>query len=77
MSDTHVKAGTIILPPFGKVSFKIANEIKLAEEPELTKTEYFTPNHFDHKLSNSKTLFPFVNFGSSFKYSINSSKSLQ
>ena len=27
---------------------------KLAEEPELTKTLYFTPSHFDHFFSNSK-----------------------
>ena len=35
--------------------FEAEFEIKLAEDPELTKVENFTPNHFDHFLSNSST----------------------
>ena len=30
-----------------KSNFKIDNEIKFADDPELTKTLYLTPSHFD------------------------------
>ena len=36
---------------------------KFAEDPELTKTEYFTPNHSDHFFSNSKVKSPLVSLG--------------
>jgi hypothetical protein len=47
ISEDHVSVGTIISPFFFKI-FKTFTEIKFADEPELTKTEYLTPNHFDH-----------------------------
>ena len=54
MSEIQVKEGTII-SFFLLLGFKAANaatDRKLAEEPELTKTLYFTPNHLDHSFSN-------------------------
>ena len=51
-SEIQVNAGTIIFPPLGNFSFKIDKDIKFAEEPEFTKTEYFTPNQLDHSSSN-------------------------
>ena len=42
--------GTIIsfLPFFLLRALRIEIVMKLAEEPEFTKVEYLTPNHFDH-----------------------------
>jgi hypothetical protein len=50
MSETHVSDGTIISFFFLFLfkAFKIEIVIKLAEEPEFTKVEYFTPSHLDH-----------------------------
>ena len=56
ISDGQVKGGTITSPFFFKF-FKAAKEIKFAADPELTKTEYFTPSHLDHFFSNSYTGF--------------------
>ena len=47
ISDDQVKVGTITFPPFGYFNFKSCKESKFAEEPELTKTLYLTPSHFD------------------------------
>ena len=42
----------------------VNKQSKFADDPLLTKTLYFTPNHSDHNCSNSLTLFPEVNLGS-------------
>ena len=76
ISDTHVKGGTITSPPFGCLIFNIVIESKLAEAPEFTNTEYFTPSHFDQASSNSLHFGPLVRIGSScFRCSIMASKS--
>ena len=36
---------------------------RIAEEPEFTNTEPFTPSHFDHFFSNSIVSGPFVSLG--------------
>ena len=64
ISELQVKGGTIISPPNGNFSLRRAIHRRFAEEPLLTKTLYLTPNHFDHKSSNSLTLGPEVNLGS-------------
>ena len=46
MSDIQVKLGTMISPLTFNI-FKHNKDKKFAEEPELTKTLYFTPNHLD------------------------------
>ena len=50
MSETHVRVGTIIsfFFLFLFIAFKIEMDIKLEDDPELTKVEYFTPSHLDH-----------------------------
>ena len=65
-SETQVKAGTII-SPFLYFVFRYESEIIFADVPELTKTLYFTPSHFDHFFSNSNTFFPLVSLGLVFK----------
>jgi hypothetical protein len=59
ISETHVKAGTIIsfLFLFLFNAFNAEIVIKFAEDPEFTKTEYFVPTHLDHFFSNSFTFF--------------------
>ena len=52
ISDDQVKLGTRTFPIPFKI-LKISIEIKFADDPELTNTEYFTPSQFDHFLSNS------------------------
>ena len=47
------------------------NAAKLADDPEFTKTEYFTPNHSDHFCSNSIVNLSFVNFGLVSNHDIN------
>ena len=65
MSDDQVKEGTITSPdPFRML--RIFIEIIFADDPELTNTEYFTPNHFDQLFSNFKTFFDWVKIGSFF-----------
>ena len=54
ISETHVRVGTITSPGPFKI-FKIFMVKKFADDPELTKTLYFTPSHLDHLLSNSLT----------------------
>ena len=51
----HVNVGTITSPPSGCLILSIAIVSRLAEEPELTKTLYLTPSHFDHAVSNFRT----------------------
>ena len=61
---TQDTAGTTILlflSFFDNISEYIA--ARLAEEPELTNTEYLQPNHSDHFLSNSTVNSPFVSRG--------------
>ena len=53
MSDTQVSGGTIISPPSPKTFLIAAKVNKFAEDPELTKTLYLTPSHWDHSLSNA------------------------
>ena len=59
MSETQVSDGTMIsfLFLFLLIAFSNKIDIKLAEEPELTKVEYLTPSHLDHFFSNSATFF--------------------
>ena len=77
MSDTHVNGGTITSPPNGFLILSNVNDSKLAEAPELTNTEYFTPNHLDHSSSNARQFGPLVRIGSScFKCSMTASNSL-
>ena len=45
---------------------KIDNEIKFADDPELTKTLYLTPSHFDQFFSNLSTFLDCVSIGSLF-----------
>ena len=57
ISETHVRVGTII-SFFFLFLFKDLNidrVIKLADDPEFTKTENLVPSHLDHLLSNSLT----------------------
>ena len=59
ISETQVKEGTITSPfPFKILSMVI--DRRLAEEPELTKTLYFTPSHFDQAFSKATTFFDCV-----------------
>ena len=55
---------------FGYKIFIAAIVNKFAEDPELTKTLYFTPNHLDHSFSNFITFSDWVNFFFLFKKSI-------
>ena len=50
ISETQVNVGTIIsfLFLFLLRVFKSKIVKKFADEPEFTKTEYFTPSHLDH-----------------------------
>jgi len=58
------------------VSKRISFPNKLAEAPELTNTEYFTPSHLLHASSKARHSGPFVSFGLSFfRCSITKSKS--
>ena len=61
---TQDTAGTIILLflnlPDNNKLYKAA---KFADEPELTNTEYFFPNHSDHSFSNLTFKSPLVNLG--------------
>ena len=68
MSETQVSDGTMIsfLFLFLLIAFSNKIDIKLAEEPELTKVEYLTPNHLDHFFSNSSTFFDWVKMTSLF-----------
>ena len=60
ISEDQVKGGTITSPlPFR--IFKMSNEIKFADDPEFTNTEYLKPNHFDQLSSNFFTFFDCVN----------------
>ena len=54
-SEIHVSGGTITSPDPNNI-FNICNVNKFDEEPEFTKTLYFTPSQFDHKVSNLLTL---------------------
>ena len=59
ISETQASEGTITSPfPFKILS--IVKDRRLAEEPELTNTLYFTPNHFDQDFSNKETFFDCV-----------------
>ena len=61
ISEDQVRDGTIISFFWFLFNiFKIDIEIRLAEEPELTKVLYLTPSHLDHFFSKSKTLVPWV-----------------
>jgi len=54
ISEIHVNDGTIISFLLS-VLFRVAKADilkKFADEPELTKTLYFVPNHLDHSSSN-------------------------
>ena len=62
ISELQVKGGTIISPPSGYFSLSNAKQSKLADEPLLTKTLYFTPNHLDQDFSNCFTFGPEVSF---------------
>ena len=76
ISDTQVNGGTITSPPSGCLILSIAIDSKLADAPELTKTEYFTPHHLDHASSNARHSGPLVSLGLSFfRCSITKSKS--
>ena len=68
MSETHVNVGTIIsfFFLFLLMAFKIEIDIKLADDPEFTKVEYFTPSHLYHVCSNSYTFFDWVKIVSLF-----------
>ena len=55
ISEIQVNVGTIISPPDPLSSFNASTVRKFAEDPEFTKTLYFTPSHLDHFLSNSFT----------------------
>ena len=59
ISDTQVNAGTITSPLPFKI-LRILIDSKLAEDPELTKTLYFTPSHLDQFFSNLITFFDCV-----------------
>ena len=63
ISETHVNDGTIIsfLLLILLIIFSKDMEIKFADDPELTNTEYFVPSHLDHFFSNSSTFFDCVN----------------
>ena len=63
MSDTHVSGGTITSPPSGLSNFRIDILNRFADDPEFTKTEYFTSNQSHHCFSNSNILGPFVRIG--------------
>ena len=69
---THDTAGTTILL-FFNLPERIKEYIaaKLADDPELTNTEYLVPNHLDHFFSNSIVRSPLVNLGLVFNHSIN------
>ena len=58
----QAKAGTITSSPLFKGFFLLKNNAamakRLAEEPELTITEYFTPKKLANFFSNSFTYFP-------------------
>ena len=76
ISEIQVSDGTITSPPSGKRILSTAIVNRLAEDPELTKTLYFTPSHFDHSSSKAFTYGPLVRIGSSFfKCSMTASKS--
>ena len=55
ISEIHVNEGNIISPSSPYKIFKASSVNKFAEDPELTKTLYLTPSHFDHFSSNSLT----------------------
>ena len=68
-SVAHESAGTTILLFFKlSVILREYNIKRLAEDPELTKTEYLVPNHSDHFLSNPKVIEPLVNLGYVFNH---------
>jgi hypothetical protein len=74
-SDTQVKAGTITSDG-PNISFNASKVKSFADAPEFNITEYLTPSHLLHTPSNSLTLGPFVNLGSScFNNSITESRS--
>ena len=75
ISETQVKGGTITCPRPNN-SFSTARVIRLAEEPELTKTLYWTPSQSDQSSSKRATFAPCVSRGSSCRrYSIRESRS--
>ena len=61
---TKLKRNNTSPDPFRML--RIFIEIIFADDPELTNTEYFTPNHFDQLFSNFKTFFDWVKIGSFF-----------
>ena len=64
MSDTQVSVGTMISPaPADSRSAAIV--IRFADEPELTKTQCFTPSHSAHSRSKAATWADCVRIGSS------------
>ena len=65
MSETQVSVGTITSPPSGWRIFSTAIESRFADAPALTKTECFTPSHFDHSASKAAHCGPLVRIGSS------------
>jgi hypothetical protein len=65
-SDDQVKEGNKTSPPLGFRVFNINIDIKFADDPELTKTLYLTPNHLDHFFSNKLTYLDCVSMGSDF-----------
>ena len=66
ISEDQVSGGTIISPPLGYIIFNKLIDNKFAEDPELTKTLYFTPSQLDQASSNCFTFGPFVSLGSFF-----------
>ena len=64
MSETQVRGGTMISPG-PDVRAGRRNVIWLADEPELTKTLYFTPSQDDHSASKARTWADCVRIGSS------------
>jgi riboflavin synthase len=63
ISETQVSVGTITSQSLYN-SFTIDIVIRFAEAPELTMTEYLTPNQFDHIFSKELTFLEWVNTGS-------------
>ena len=54
-SELQVRGGRMI-SPVPTFSFRAAKVIRFADAPELTKTLYLTPSHFDHSSSKAFTL---------------------
>lgn len=75
MSETHVSVGTITSPK-PKCSRSTVIVSRLAEAPEFTNTQCFTPTHFAHSCSKARTFCDWVRIGSSCcKNSISASRS--